>query len=186
MSLRPPVHEDDHRSGPDDAPVTLVEFGDYECPHCGRAAPIVDEARRQMGDAMRFVFRHFPLSEIHPHAQRAAEAAEAAGSQGRFWAMHDILFENQNALEDQDLIRYATLLGLDTRRFANELDAGVHTERVRQDFLSGVRSGVNGTPTFYVNGLRYDDSWDLPALLENLERAASSSTRSGPRPQMQI
>ena len=173
--LKPPVGDSDHRDGPDDAPVTLVEYGDYECPHCGRAWPIVREAQRRMGSRLRYVYRHFPLSEIHPHAQHAAEAAEEAGAQKRFWEMHDVLFRNQNALEDTDLLRHAGDLGLDVRRFAHALEAGVHTEKVRRDFLAGVRSGVNGTPTFFINGLRYDASWELAPLLENLERAADGS-----------
>ena len=127
--LKPPVSPDDHRAGPDGAPVTLTEYGDYECPHCGAAYPIVQEVRRALGSELRFVFRHFPLSQAHPHAQRAAEAAEAAGAQGEFWGMHDLLFQNQDALEDSDLLRYAVSLKLDEERFARELSAGVHTDR---------------------------------------------------------
>jgi protein-disulfide isomerase len=153
--------------------VTLTEYGDYECPHCGAAYPIVQEVRRALGPELRFVFRHFPLSQAHPHAQRAAEAAEAAGAQGEFWGMHDLLFQNQDALEDSDLLRYAVSLKLDGERFARELSAGVHTDRVRRDFRSGVRSGVNGTPTFFINGVRHDASWDLPTLLAALEAAAA-------------
>jgi protein-disulfide isomerase len=170
--LTPAVSDSDHRSGPDDAPVTLVEYGDYECPHCGRAHPIVQEVRKRLGRRLRFVFRNFPLAEAHPHAVRAAEAAEAAAIQGRFWEMHDLLFEHQAALEDSDLIGYAKRLALDPGRMKDELAAGTHANRVRQDFRSGVRSGVNGTPTFFIDGARYDGSWDLDALVEVLERAA--------------
>jgi protein-disulfide isomerase len=173
MSLTPPVSADDHSSGPEDAPVTLVEYGDYECPHCGAAHPVVQEVRRILGPNLRFVFRHFPLQQIHPHAKRAAEAAEAAGAQGKFWEMHDLLFENQDALEDADLVRYAASLSLDAERFATELSTGVYTPRVRGDFRSGVRSGVNGTPTFFINGARHEASWDLPTLSAAVQAAAA-------------
>jgi len=178
--LTPSVSDSDHRAGPDEAPVTLVEYGDYECPHCGRADPIVREARRRMDRRLRFVFRNFPLVEMHPHAGHAAEAAEAAASQGRFWEMHDMLFEHQVALEDSDLIRYAKNLALDAGRVKEELAAGTHASRVRQDFRSGVRSGVNGTPTFFINGTRHDGSWELDAFLAYLrvllaERFAAGS-----------
>jgi len=170
--LTPAVSESDHRAGPDDAPVTLVEYGDYECPHCGGAYPIVREVQRRMGRGLRLVFRNFPLAEMHPHAVRAAEAAEAAAVQDKFWEMHDLLFEHQAALDDSDLMRYAKTLALDTGRVKEELAAGTHAGRVRQDFRSGVRSGVNGTPTFFINGARHDGPWDLEALLEVLERAS--------------
>jgi len=153
------VGSDDHSTGPEDAPITLVEYGDYECPHCGRAHPIVKAVQRSLGDKLRFVFRNFPLSQSHPHAENAAESAEAAGAQGRFWQMHDTLFENQDALKDEDLVRYASELGLDVDRFAAELDSGMYTDAVAEDFSSGVRSGVNGTPTFFVNGERFDGDW---------------------------
>ncbi len=157
--LTPPVGESDHASGPTDAPVTLVEYGDYECPVCGMAYPIVKAVQRTLGSRLRFVFRNFPLKQSHPHSQRAAEAAEAAAAQGKFWPMHDVLFENQHALEDEDLIRYAKSIRLDTDRFVAELEAGTFTKRVRDDFRHGVKSGVNGTPTFFVNGERYDGTW---------------------------
>jgi protein-disulfide isomerase len=157
--LTPPANAQDHIAGPDDAPVTLVEYGDYECPYCGMAHPIVKRAQREMGDQLRFVFRNFPLAEMHPHARLAAQAAEAAGAQGRFWEMHDMLFEHQDALEPQDLIGYAESAGLDVPRFERDLEAGTYAKKVRDDFRSGVRSGVNGTPTFFVNGDRYDGSW---------------------------
>jgi protein-disulfide isomerase len=166
-TLFPPVGERDHVIGPANAPVTLVEYGDYECPYCGAAHPIVKEVRRRMGNAMRFAFRHFPLTRVHPHAERAAEAAEAAGAQGKskFWQMHDMLYEHQDALDDEYLEIYAATIGLDVERFARELLSGVHAPRVREDFLSGVRSGVNGTPTFFINGRRHEGSYDLETLL---------------------
>ncbi len=170
--LTPAVSDSDHSAGPAAAQVTLVEYGDYECPHCGRAHPIVHEVRKIMGDRLRFVFRNFPLAEAHPHSVHAAEAAEAAGAQGRFWEMHDHLFKHQIALEDENLLRYAQRLGLDTARVKRELEAGTYADRVRADFRSGVRSGVNGTPTFFINGQRLDGPWDRDALLEALERAA--------------
>lgn len=179
--LTPPVSTDDHRAGSDDAPVTLVEYGDYECPHCGAAHPIVQEIQRVLGPNLRFVFRNFPLAQIHPHAQHAAEAAEAAGAQGEFWGMHDLLFENQDALEDPDLLRYAAALGFDVERFAKELSSGVHSDRVRRDFRSGVKSGVNGTPTFFINGVRHDAPWDLPALLAAIEGAAAATPANARR-----
>jgi protein-disulfide isomerase len=157
--LTPPVSDRDHIAGTDDAPVTLVEYGDYECPYCGMAYPVVKRARQALGDELRFVFRNFPLAEAHPHARLAAEAAEAAGAQEKFWEMHDTLFEHQDALETEDLASYAEAVGLDLARFARELEDGTYAKRVRDDFRSGVKSGVNGTPTFFINGVRYDGSW---------------------------
>jgi protein-disulfide isomerase len=163
----------DHIQGSADAPVTLVEYGDYECPYCGAAYPIVKEVQARMGDRLRFVFRNFPITTSHPHAEQAAEAAEAAAAQGSFWDMHDALYENQKRLGDEDLRAYAEELGLDVERFAGELGEHVHEERVHEDFLSGVRSGVNGTPTFYINGVRHDDSYELETLLAAVEQAAA-------------
>ena len=161
-----PVSDRDHVQGPLDAPVTLVEYGDYECPFCGRAHPIVKTVQRRVGARLRFAYRHFPLAEMHPRAFRAAEAAEAAGAQGQFWAMHDMLFEHQHALEDADLLSYADYLGLDLARFVAELADGTHEVKVRSDFMSGVRSGVNGTPSFFINGIRHDGPWDVDSLTE--------------------
>ena len=172
--LRESVGAADHRAGPDDAPLTLVEYGDYECPHCGAAHPIVQEVRRRLGSRLRFVFRHFPLSELHPHAVLAAEAAEAAGAQGRFWEMHDSLFADQDALELEDLVRRAQDLGLDVARFERELRDGVHRAAVETSFRTGVRSGVNGTPTFFINGVRHDGRWDAESLVDALAIAAGA------------
>jgi len=172
--LTVPVAEDrDHIQGPADAAVTLVEYGDFECPYCGGAYPIIKEVQARMGDRLRFVFRNFPISTSHPHAEQAAEAAEAAAGQGRFWQMHDLLFENQRRLRDQDLRAYAEQAGLDLQQFDTELAEHVHAARVREDFMSGVRSGVNGTPTFFINGVRHDGSYEVEALLAALERAAT-------------
>jgi len=173
-TLSQPVTNDDHVIGPANAAVTLVEYGDYECPYCGMAYPVVKEILRYFGNQLRFAYRHFPLSRVHPHAQGAAEAAEAAGAQGRFWPMHDLLFQHQNALEDKDLLEYAAALDLDVERFAAELQSGFHTARVREDFLSGVRSGVNGTPTFFINGVRHDGNYDFASLATAINAAASS------------
>ena len=169
--LRVPVTDEDHAQGSASAPVTLVEYGDYECPNCGHARPIVQEVQRQLGTLLRFVYRNFPLRESHPHAQHAAEAAEAAAAQGRFWDMHDALFEHQRALDDAHLVQYARAVGLDERRFTEALTSHEFAARVRRDFMGGVRSGVNGTPTFFINGVRYDDSLD-DATLVSAVRAA--------------
>ena len=165
----------DHTDGPAEAPVTLVEYGDFECPYCGRAYPILKQVRERMGNRLRFGFRNFPIARAHPHAEAAAEAAEAAGAQGRFWEMHDQLFEHQDRLEDEDLHGYAAELGLDVDRFDRELAAHTYAERVKEDLNGGLRSGVNGTPTFYINDVRYDGSYqadDLVAALEEAERQA--------------
>jgi protein-disulfide isomerase len=162
------VGPDDHVRGPATAPLTLVEYGDFECPYCGAAYPIVREVERILGDEVRTVFRYFPLTRIHPHALQAAEAAEAAAAQGRFWEMHDLLFENQKRLRTKDLLRYAGELGLDVERFEAELEAHVHEQRVRNDVRSGIRSGVNGTPTFFVNGVRHNGSYDVETLVNAL------------------
>jgi protein-disulfide isomerase len=171
--LAVPVSEDrDHIRGPRITPVTLVEYGDYECPYCGQAYYVVKELEQRAGNLTRFVFRNFPLTTIHPHAERAAEAAEAAGAQGKFWEMHDLLFENQQALEDEDLMKYAAWAGLDINRFVRDMREGRYLIRIREDFLSGTRSGVNGTPTFIINGFRHDGSWDLVSLTTAIEEAA--------------
>ena len=163
--LTVPVNENDHVLGPETATVTLVEYGDYECPFCGAAHVVLKEFLRVAGDDVQYVFRHFPMSQIHQFALPAAEAAEAAGAQGKFWEMHDLLFTNQDRLGPADLVGYAQALGLDLERFALEVDQHVHQPRIRQDFMSGIRSGVNGTPTFFVNGVRHNGGYDLESLL---------------------
>ena len=171
--LIPPVSERDHAAGDPHAPVTLVEYGDYECPHCGLAHPIVKSIQHRLGKKLRFVFRNFPLAEAHPHARHAAEAAEAAAEQGNFWEMHDVIYENQDRLEDEDLVEMARRLKLDSQAIAVALEEGTFTARVREDFRSGIRSGVNGTPTFFINGERYDGAWpDEDAFVRVLERSA--------------
>ena len=176
-TLTPPVSESDHAQGPANAKVTLVEYGDYECSYCGRAYPIVKQLQEEMGKQLRFVFRNFPLAEAHPHAQHAAIAAEAVGLHGEdaFWQMHDTLYENQNALEDEDLAAYAEELGVPASEIADAFAGGPSAQRVRADFRGGVRSGVNGTPTFFVNGERYDGNWtEVDSFVSALERAAKS------------
>jgi NhaA family Na+:H+ antiporter len=168
--LIPPVSERDHQKGPADAPVVLVEYGDYECPYCGRADLIIQELQERLDREILYVFRHFPITTSHPHAQKAAEAAEAAAAQGKFWQMHHLLFSHQNALEEAHLPGYAAQIGLDVDRFQQELQEGVYAERVREDFLSGVRSGANATPTFFIDDLRYDGAWDLESLMEAIEK----------------
>jgi protein-disulfide isomerase len=170
-ALSPPVGDRDHAQGDADAVVTLVEYGDYECTHCGRAYPIVKGVQERLGPKLRFVYRNFPLTQSHPHAQHAAEAAEAAGAQGQFWEMHDALFEHQRALDDQHLVQYAEALGLDGGRLQQDLASHAHAGRVREDFRSGIRSGVNGTPTFFINGIRHDGAWDVESLIEAVTAA---------------
>lgn len=171
----PVVEGRDHIQGPERAPVTLVEYGDFECPYCGAAYPIVKQIQESMGDRLRFVFRNFPISTSHPHAEHAAEAAEAADTQGRYWQMHDRLYENQRRLGDADLREHAATLELDLDLFDKEMAEHVHAARVHEDFMSGVRSGVNGTPTFFINGVRHDGSYEGPVLLDALDRAAAQS-----------
>ena len=171
--LTVPVSERDHIRGPAQALVTVVEYGDYECPYCGAAYPVVEELRRQFANRLQFVFRHFPLAQSHPHAQEAAEAAEAASAQDRFWEMHDTLYTHQRALDETHLIRYATALGLDPTAFCEALSDHSFEERVRHDFMSGVRSGVNGTPSFFVEGVRYDGPYDFESLSAAIEEVAA-------------
>lgn len=173
-TLTPPVGERDHVTGPATAPVTLVEYGDFECPSCRKAWPMVKTLQQRLGDKLRFVFRNFPLTKLHPNAERAAEAAEAASAQGAFWQMHDRLFERQFALEDDNLLEYATDLGLDADRVRDSLQAGTYRARVKADVLSGLESGVNGTPTFFINGERYDGAHGTEPLFEALQGALRS------------
>ncbi len=174
--LDPPVGPGDHAQGRDDAPVTLVEYGDFQCPDCGVAYAVVQELQKDMGDRLRFVFREFPLTDIHRHAGAAAEAAEAAGAQGKFWEMYDLLFRHQQALRDRDLLLHAEKIGLDRARFERDLAEHAHAERVRKDLAGGGRGGVAGTPTFFINGVRHDDSDDLATLSDALEEAAGRAS----------
>ncbi len=162
----------DHIRGPADAPVTLLEYGDYECAFCAAAHRIVATIEAALGNKLRFVFRHFPLTSVHPHAQLAAEAAEAAGAQNEFWTMHGILFRSQQDLRPKSLARYAQDLDLDLAAFSKDLIEHTHLPKVRRDFAGGVMSGVNGTPAFYINGVRHDGSWDYATLSAALHLAA--------------
>jgi protein-disulfide isomerase len=173
--------EVDHVRGPEDAPVTLVEYGDFECPNCGRAEPIVRDLLAGFGADVRFVFRHLPLTDVHEHAQIAAEASEAAATQGAFWEMHDLLFQHQDALEVDDLAGYARDLDLDADRFSDDLQRRRYALRVERDVQSADQSGVAGTPTFFVNGRRHLGAYDeatLSALVrQNLRQALGSQRR---------
>jgi protein-disulfide isomerase len=151
----------DHIQRSINAPITIVEYGDYECPYTGMAYPVVKEIMKQFGDKIYFVFRNFPLNDIHPHAQHASEAAEAAAAQDKFWQMHDYLFEHQKALDDNYLLEYAKKVGLDIDRFKKEMSKHVYAPLINKSLKSGIDSGVEGTPTFFVNGIRYEDSWDF-------------------------
>ena len=164
-----PIRPLDHAHGPEDAPYTLVEYGDYECPDCGRLYVTLRDLQRDIASRLRVVFRHYPLSGIHHHAQQAAEAAEAAGAQGKFWEMHTLLFERQDALHTKDLIRYAGELNLDVERFRKELKNQTYRDIVRADFIAGVQNGVYSTPGLFLNGVRYDDDWDRESLAEPFE-----------------
>jgi protein-disulfide isomerase len=170
--LADPVTEEDHACGPANAPITIVEYGDYECPDCLNAVPIIEEVRRTLGDRLRFVFRHFPRSSIHPHASTAAEVAEAAGDQGKFWEMHKALFDHQKQLGDIDYTHLALTLGLEVYKFETSRGRERHHRRVSSDYDSGVRSGVTKTPTLFINGRRYDGAIEAHAII-----AAASELR---------
>jgi protein-disulfide isomerase len=176
LELVLPVSDRDHIKGPRNASVTLVEYGDYECPYCGQAYWDLKEIEEILGDQLCFVFRNFPLTSAHPHAEHAAEAAEVAGAQGKFWQMHDVLFEHQQALKDQHLVAYADEIGLDVPLFIREMTEHRYAERVREDFLRGVRSGVNGTPAFFINGARHQGSFNSRSLLAALRGSAEEKT----------
>lgn len=164
-----PLVNRDHIRGPVDAPISLLEYGDYECVFCGDSHAIIKKVQQRLAGRLCFVFRNFPAANAHPHAQHAAEAAEAAGVQGKFWEMHDLLFAHQDALEDEKLAQYALRLGLDSERLIREVVDGVHTARVKEDFKSGARGGVNGTPTLFINGERYEGDLDFDELLDALQ-----------------
>ncbi len=170
VMLESPVGATDHVLGPKSAPVTLVEYGDFECHYCGRAFPVLKELERRFGEGLRFVFRHTPRTNQHPHAQHAAEAAEAAAAQGRFWEMHDRLFEHQDSLRDEDLAAHASAIGLDTTRFADAMRTHEYAPLVHAQEASGAHS-VLSTPTFFINGVRFDDTPDLATLQRAIEAA---------------
>jgi protein-disulfide isomerase len=169
-----PVRTQDHARGPRNAPVTLVEYGDFECPFCGQAYYVLKEIEAELGAELRRVYRPFPLTRVHPHAETAALASEAAGAQGMFWEMHDLLFEHQDALGDDDLLEEAQSLGLDLSDFELAMRTRAFLPRIRENVLSGLRGGVTGTPTFFINGIRHQGSTEYPVLVEALRRAAES------------
>lgn len=171
--LQRAVDPRDWARGPASAPVTLLEYADFQCPFCRRAFFELERLRRGLGDRIRFVFRHFPLSQMHPYATQAAEAAEAAGAQGKFWEMHDALFTHQDALGREALRAHARSLRLDVDRFTRELDEHRYLPKVRRDFRDGVRSGVNGTPTMFINGARWDGPYTAEALLRGMRGDAT-------------
>ncbi len=171
FELAAPVSATDHMIGPLHAPVTVVEYGDYECPNCKQAGPAVALLLERFANRIRFVYRHFPLEEVHPHALLAAEAAEAAAAQGKFWPMHELLFENQLHLKSQQLQHYAEQLQLDMARYVAEMDDHIYLQRVREHQDSGQRSGVRGTPAFFVDGIIHDVSFGLHSLVDAIGAA---------------
>jgi len=167
-SLADFVSADDHSRGPDDAALIVVEYGDYQCPYCDAARFVVEELLNNFSESLRFVIRNFPLADVHPHAKKAAVVAEAVGLQGKFWEMHDVLYENQWELDDDALLRYATFVGADVDQMMADLGSGP-LRRVESDFESALRSGANATPTFFVNGVRYDGSLQYEPLADYLQ-----------------
>jgi protein-disulfide isomerase len=164
MSLRPPVSEKDHMQGNPEAPIELLEYGDYQCPYCGRAYPLVKKLQLEMGDKMKFIFRNFPLTNVHPQAMLAALASEAAAQQGVFWPMHDILFENQRRLTRAAILEYAAGLSLEMTRFEAAIDDKKIEEEIELQFYGGMRSGVNATPGFFINGEKLTSGWEGDGL----------------------
>jgi protein-disulfide isomerase len=177
-TLTLPVGKRDHIQGSSSAVVTLVEYGDYQCPFCGDVYPIIKKLQEHFGRQLRFVFRNFPLARVHAYAQRAAEAAEAAGAQDKFWEMHDYLFEHQEALDAENLVRAAVALGLDKAQFERQVAERAYADREQQDLQSGIDSGVGGTPTIFINGVRNDDEDDFETLKEKIEEAMLLSKAS--------
>jgi protein-disulfide isomerase len=179
-TLKIPVTQADHIRGPATAPITLVEYGDYECPHCALAYPIVNQVELTFRGSLRFIFRHFPLTEVHPHAEIAAESAEFAGSAGLFWEMHDALFENQSRLSITTILLIGAGLGLPETAMRNALETGQYRSKVRSDFMGGVRSGVNGTPAFFINGARHDGAYDYASLVAGIQERITAHATGRP------
>ena len=175
ISLAVPVSERDHSQGPATAAVTLVQYGDYECPYTRRSTWAVQAIQQQLGEQLRFIYRNFPLTEIHPHALHAALAAEAAAAQGKFWEMHDYIFHHQHALEDADLAGFAEAVGLDLQQYTRDMAERRALARIEEDMRGGERSGVQGTPTFFINGVMYRGSWEQDALLPALQEASRTA-----------
>jgi protein-disulfide isomerase len=173
--LKIPVSSKDHVQGDEHAPAVLVEYGDYECPHCGHAYPIVKRVQKHFGKRLGFVFRNFPLNEIHPNAEAAAESAEFAGANGKFWEMHDGIFENQGSLSLPMLLELAKELGLSEEGLGGALTSREFASRVKSDFIGGARSGVNGTPTFFINGERFDGPPDFEDLVAAIDEVLAGT-----------
>jgi protein-disulfide isomerase len=173
VRLLEPVNETDHVLGAADAPITLVEYGDYECPDCLNTLPIIATLRELYGEKLRFIFRHFPRSSVHPHASVAATAAEAAAEQGKFWEMHETLFKHQKEFGEIDLSHLALRLGLEIYKFEASLGRDPHRSRIDGDYAGGVRSGVKGTPTFFINGVRYEGRIEANALITAIDASIS-------------
>ena len=172
MSLVVPINKNDHVLGPSDAPVSMVEYGDFECPHCAAAHLVLKNVLKRMGPRLRFVYRHMPLTQVHPNAELAAEASEAAGAQGKFWQVHDALFEHQPQLSPVLIPILAERLGLDMKRIVEDLAARRYRDKVREDFMGAVRSGAAGTPTFFINGERHEGGYDETSIVAALDVAA--------------
>ena len=173
VDLVAPVTERDHVRGALEAPVVLVEYGDYECFHCGRAYWVIKRLREELGDELAFVFRNFPVPELHPRAESVARALEAASPQDHFWDMHDWFYEHQHELEGLDLEQHAQAIGLDVGRWKRDLQDPEYRERVREDVETGRGSGVTGTPTFFINGVQYPGSYDFESMLAAIRRATT-------------
>jgi protein-disulfide isomerase len=169
--LKPPVNSEDHIEGSFQAPVIFTEYGDFQCPYCGAAYPVIKQIQKKFGDQLGFVFRHFPLTEAHPYAQIAAVASEAADLQGKFWPMHDLIYENQTRLSPKALLTMAESLKMDLKKFQKDIEDAALVEKVETSFESGIDSGVNGTPSFYINGVKYEGYYDLAPLSHAIEKA---------------
>ncbi len=169
------INNTDHVQGKEDAPVVLIEYGDYQCPYCKKAYYIIKEAQKELGEQLVFVFRNFPLVELHEHALHAAFAAEAAAEQDKFWQMHDELFENQQYLEDGDLISYAEKLDLDVNKFKDDFGQDNCYQKIQKDYDSGVRLNVGGTPSFFVNGEPFDGNWMSREFIDYLQRVGTET-----------
>lgn len=169
VRLNPPVGRRDHIQGYDHALVTLVEYGDFQCSTCGRTFPLIQQLQIKFGNLLRFVFRHFPLRQAHPNAELAAQASEAASAQGKFWEMHSLFYQNQFALRKEDILQFAEQLELDLEEFSSALEQKTFAKRVSEDFRSGVRSGVNATPTLFINGYRYDGMLDFDEISNSIQ-----------------
>ncbi len=168
--LKNAVSSNDHIQGDRNAPIELVEYGDYQCPYCGQAYPIIKAIQQKLKGDLKFVFRNFPLTDVHPDAFDAALAAEAAALQNKFWQMHDTIYENQDSLDSESLISYTKEIGLDVQRFKDDMKNNSLSAKIENDFEGGVRSGVNGTPSFYINGAKYEGAWDDErAFLQDLK-----------------